>query len=307
MPMTIENLDYSNIFHKFIYGFLAAIFISLLAALDSFAFTCAPFGLVFLTGSVILMRMLRHDENTINQTRFKILNLLSVVGVVLFGLVISSPPFLELCKNTVKSIYLYLIAPVLLFIITQAVNILSFILSFFNFEGFNNRLEPFKMEPVESTDFINPNQYVEPGAADETIKTILIIIILAFVVLLIIRIFRALARNRYRVDNGAGVILERTIIDIVRPKRVALSGPSGKIRDMYKKIIQRCIKKGIPISISATSQDISRMSSHYFEEVKDAERIREIYINTRYGDRAASKEEVREFKRIYLRFKKMGL
>ena len=97
----IIGLDYGRIFEKFLILFIVILiiwFVVIDMALSGpqFPTDALWFGAAFLMLSIIFMRMVRHDEFIINQYRFRLINMVPVIGIILVIFLLTNRIFLQI-------------------------------------------------------------------------------------------------------------------------------------------------------------------------------------------------------------------
>ena len=118
----VKKFHYQSVFELFLIAFIAVLILFLISgALDVYLFEDVPirlpndaflFAISFLLNSIIFMRLVRHDEAVLNQTRFKIMNVAVVVGVMVGAILFSTDVFF----GFVGLIWSLILVPVLAFI-----------------------------------------------------------------------------------------------------------------------------------------------------------------------------------------------
>ena len=97
----VIGFDYGLIFERFLMVFIVILiiwFVVIYMALTGppFPTDALWFAAAFLMFSIIFMRMVRHDEFIINQSRFRLINLIPVIGIVLAIFLMTNRIFLEI-------------------------------------------------------------------------------------------------------------------------------------------------------------------------------------------------------------------
>ena len=137
-------------------------------------------------------------------------------------------------------------------------------------------------------------------------KLLSIVSKLLIIILIIYLIKRVLKKYvLYNKKEEKAYIEEREYIDIkdekAKKERISIFEPRDigeKIRYYYKKYLIKIQKKGINIENSDTSLDINMKAEGDFDK-KGIKELRDIYIETRYGEKEANETMAEDVKRLY--------
>ncbi|MCL2323663.1 MAG: hypothetical protein FWC47_16350 [Oscillospiraceae bacterium] len=268
-----------------------------------------PYVLIFLVSSVILMRMLKQDESVLKQVKFKILTILPVILTLGAGLIFASKTSFQVLKAVFSFIYFNILIPVLMLIFT-GVSYLGLLLYYFLKSISRGELElPMNVdnsaEEINSTQqYLNQNINYN-GAGFQVFKMVFMVIFICFLIFFAYKLFKKfMMRDRgYMVHDD--VMEER--IPIVKDEESFSKNKSRKlnqVRLIYKKFLLLCIKFGIPINKSFTSLDYEKLSKDKFKKDEVIDGIRSIYLEVRYGEKEASREDVKKIKELFEDLKK---
>jgi len=308
LPYNIKTVGYTGIFRLYLCIVLPICLFFAVNTTFFGAFLRGALGfylIMFVFSSIVLMRMLRHDSEILLQTRFKVMNSLSVALVIILGTVLGSPQGIQLMHAFLTAFYLRVIIP-LLMLVFRIVSIILFpILALFGLV-----LEEWEVYLPEQ----NYQEFGEPGEVEFLIQergvgliifqavVFLGIAVIAFFVLR--ALFRFLTQKDFQKD-GEGVDIERIFLGDNRRKKKKEPRVNHQIRQVYKKFLKLCQNKGITLHPSLTTEDIAKTYGSSVHEDKTAFALREIYIDSRYGEKTPSSADVKECRELYNKLKKM--
>ena len=258
------------------------------------------FAMTFLASAVVLLRILRHDDEVINERRFRLLNIIYISGAVVIGPILSINDFIVL--RTLGRLYTDIIVPAFVFLVSGIFNLVNALLQ--NLYLWN----PPEEEAGEVLDMFGVfDAWEEAGAGiwarvvGYIVYVIIILVALAAllgIVLLIIRKVRAmLARTEQTLP---GYSESRTAIG-------AVSAPSAQkrrgrqpnqVREIYRKFLNLCERRDMDIKPFMTSHDIADAATEHFSQPQ-LKALRDIYIKVRYADADYTKEDIKQAKDIY--------
>ncbi|MCL1950715.1 MAG: DUF4129 domain-containing protein [Turicibacter sp.] len=299
----IGQFDYTDIFSLFIKVFFGFLVVALtLRQMPIFEDTTLPFGIMFLGASIVLMRMSRHDEEVISRPRFKWLNILSLLTILGVGGMLSHPLFLNVIWGTLVFVYGQLFVPIIGFIIFVLLQALNWIFSliglsrpeFPEIDFGGGEVEPGYGELPPLTD---PPEIGALGVIGY------IILILAVAGILVV-IFKRLAKKHEIQENQSGVEETRTHL-ADRPKKPRHHRSQNQVRDCYRKFLHHCTKNELQLQSYMTSESIEEEALKAFHCEKSRE-LRALYIETRYGGRAVTKEDGKLAKQLLREIIKKG-
>ena len=263
------------------------------------------FATSFLFNSVMFMRMIRHDVAVLKQNRFKIINaitLIGVIGAITGAVLLGTDIFLSFVWGVIRFIWSYLIAPVINFTIWIFVAVLRLL-------GFNpdwDEVEMAQMLPVTPPEM---DGFGESGAEEGNlfaiiIATVVIGIVVIAVVVLLIYLFKLLTNKGESISvRDDGVEEERFSLDSDEKKRRRFGGRSdNQIREVYRRFLTYVKKKGISAPLHSTSYDVEGLVATQFESEKSSE-LRDEYIRVRYRESEYTKDDVKRVKGLYKEIK----
>lgn len=155
-----------------------------------------------------------------------------------------------------------------------------------------------------------PEEIIEPeaveGFTEYVQKNFLILKIIAAVILFIVVIYilyKLLSKTGQKSYIGVEYTEHREYIKGEKKKRARIFGEpypkdsKGQIRYYYRKFLEKLNKEDIEILKQDTSLDINNKA--IFKFGNDIEKIRDIYIESRYGNEDVGKDDVEIIKRLY--------
>jgi len=307
----VAEFNYESVFRFFamIFGGLIAIIVAVNGLVGNFTrpVIALPrasflFALSFFLFSVMFMRMMRHDEAVFKQTRFKVMNAVSLVGVMIVVLLLSTDRFLAFAGNVFSLAWHYLLFPAILFLLwilnfglRILGEILLFIIRILGIEGgFSFDFDPamfYMPEPPEVEDYESVN-----GG----FPNILVVIIAIVLVVLTIALFRVLVRKRrLSVVRDDGVLEERFSLDSEEKEKGRFRRRSeNQIREVYRRFLVFINKKEANVPLHFNSSDVEGLVTREFKSEKSSD-LRDEYIRVRYGDFEYTKDDVKRIRGLY--------
>lgn len=306
LPYNIKTVGYTKVFRLYLCIVLP---ICLFFAINSTFFgsflsgATGPYLLIFSACSIVLMRMIRHDTEILLQTRFKIINSLGVVGVIIAGAIIGSPQGVQVMQEIIRFLYFNVFIHLLTIIFGIVGFVLFPIFSLFGFEEWDVYF------PTDD----GGDMYGVPGAI-ETYQMergwsyiLAQVIILAILIVVAFYTLRAMFRfltEKNIIRDGAPVIIERVFLGDDKNARKREPRVSHQVRQVYRKFLKLCQKRGLTLHQSLTTEDIAKAYGASSKDSSASDRLREIYIESRYGEKVPSSADVKECKELYNRMKK---
>ena len=302
----VTSFEYSGVFKLFlvIFGGFLAIFAIIEAQIPG---DTLLFGTSFLFNSIIFMRMIRHDESVLKQTQFKIMNTVSIVGVVISAILISTEAFLTFVQNAIRFIWWHLIGPIFLLVISIFTAILAFILRLLGLEGI---FEPglYEVPELEMEMILEEEELTLAHALYIffiiIFATFFIIIVTILLVVLVRKLFKWLTQQSRPPYLGEdGIEEERFALDDdEKKKRRFRRRTENQIREVYRKFLIFLKKKEVNIPQHFTSSDVNELVATKFKSEKSSE-LRDEYIQVRYGESDYTKEDIKRIKRLHKEIK----
>ncbi len=243
---------------------------------------------LFLTLSIALLRMLRHEEHIIRQKRFQILNLGGVLAVGGFGALLSQPKVIELIRSAWRLFYTYVLTPivnVLLGIIELVVKIVSRVISLFPFADSSTEITSSGMQFGASDEAFLASD-VQEMVVDPTLRRVLEVIGIVIIAILLFFIIKALSKHEQSTFNGKRNEM-REKLDVptgnLRKQAKELGKSVFGIRQMYVNFLRMTERRGTLLTGRQTSLQIQNQSMDKFD-AEALQTLRTAYLRARYGD-----------------------
>ncbi|MCL2120745.1 MAG: hypothetical protein FWH28_00665 [Clostridiales bacterium] len=260
-----------------------------------------PFAFIFLTASMLLMHMLRHNPETISQARFQWMSAFQALAVILSGVLFSSRAFFSFSGWVLRTAYFRIIAPILVLLIRVILFILTPLLLLLE------RLPQFSRDR-EETEILTDMGFFEeeladlPAARYDLLRAFLYLALILLILYLFYRLFK-------RLSNYSGLSVDHTGSGMRRFPVSADQKPAerGKamhhpVRALYRKYLIQCRKRGIHKENHLTSADFERLTRTHFQNPEAAAAFRSIYIQARYGEKDTDRKEIDRMKTILAEF-----
>ena len=293
-----SRFDYSRVFGIFLRLFIPFLIVTAIIFRVHLENGAVQFGVVFLVCAVLLMRMLRHDEEVLAQRKFRVMNTLSVIAAIGLTFVLSSPGFLSVARTVIVAIYGYALAPVFIAVITAIINLLWPLFSRLDLSRIMKGMA--ELEPGEP---VMPDEFVETLGVDAGIfamivKILSIMIIVLLCAFIIYRVFKFLYSARGRA-SGNGVSERRSAYIPPLRTHINAGGNSGQqVREIYRRFLRVCSREGIVFEPYMTSADVEELSAAKRGKPEAAAEIRNIYIDVRYGENPAEKGNIKRLREL---------
>lgn len=269
-----------------------------------------PYVLVLVLGSILLLRMLRHDEETLRQPRFRLMNLLSLAALCLLGLVLGSSWFRGAVLWVLKKAWGVVSIPLAwvmsafgaLLAVTVG-NLLSALFKNGDPESMKEILERMESGQQETQNTLEQAATQTEGV-DPAVRTVLLLVLLA---LLSFFLFRALRSRGDREAPPAGA-QSRMAAQPLQPgerpvTRLNARTPARQVRYWYRQLLLRARQEGAEITGFQTSRQQTGAAEDAFDDREALARLRQLYLPARYADRATG-EDAREARELVHRLKK---
>jgi len=263
-----------------------------------------PFVVLYLVCGVLLMRMLRHDEATIQQTRFKLQNAAAVIVCCILGYELSRGTALRAGARLLSLFYHKVISP-LLMLVAYALSFFIYLFTLFLKLFFKDievtRPESSYTETIPSTPDVSGTNPVQFPPWLVLLGKILLV---AVILLLVFLLLRRLLRRGKPIQERIGSSETREGMNPVRKEPrlskdlFAPQDPRQAIRFYYRKFLRLYLSMGLPFNRSKTSAQIQEDAAPYFE--KDLlTAFRKLYIKARYSTSESTPEEAAQAKKLY--------
>lgn len=257
-----------------------------------------PFLMVYFLSSIVLIRSIRHLDSGMDMKRIKKANLRYSAMILFLSALTAFEEFRNFILTVIKSIPYLVIYPVywLLLLVGMVFDFLSKV------KGDSNS----GWEPPWGNTPEFPEGAAEE-AAEETfsldfsiIQTIITILLLVLVIYIFYKILSKAGSRGY---HGLEYTEEREYIREQKPKRKRPSrdrfpgSTAEQIRYYYRRFLDKLARNHVEILPGDTSLDINRKAEAVL--AGGTERIRQIYIESRYGEKEADRGILTEMEKLY--------
>jgi hypothetical protein len=291
----------------------AAVALLLFALLTSIAGGAArletytlPYLISFLFCGVLMLRLLRHDEQKRREWRLWIVVLASLAVCCFLALLLSSEPLLSAAGKGLGALYGKVVSPVLLGFAYLIAFLGWFFWQVIHLNNFGGGM-PFSKEPMrEMNQDFSVSGAVGGEGSDMVVKIVMALVVIVFIALAF-AIFRMLARANGRLRQSTGVKESRhrtadekgslSVRSILAPR-----SPREAVRWYYRKFLLRAKAGGLVIKPHDTSESIGRNAESLYDPGLLSE-LRKLYIVARYSSEAVTKENARQARSIYVKLK----
>lgn len=265
-----------------------------------FSYDILIFALSFTFGSIVYMRMVRHDLNIQQQTQFKIKNSLPIIGLAIAAIVVSNE-FVLGSINWVVGGFFYLLW------IRGIARIFPWIGDWVTIPFRHMTFKPPPWDP-EYDYFEEPLWY--DGEHDLNYSNFLpvdnnggLILVTVLIVLGLILLFRQFLKQHVApVSTEAGLVEERIMLDEDTKRKFGQRRHENQIRAWYQRFLKVLKQNNFPTPISATSLEIERIAATKANP-EHLSSLRNLYARVRYGGATFSKADVANAKELYRQIK----
>ncbi len=260
----------------------------------------APFVLLYLMSGIFGLRLMRQDAAIFNETRFRVLNLLSVAGIVLLAVLISSDWFLGLAGIILGKIYDVLVIPIFYVIYTCGYALYYLFIEIIFAGGYGDTTKKLNFGdmsmPDEMKDALLGEEQVNGEPFLMLLKGVFLIVGILLVLLLVYR--NSKSRNSRSKDSAREA---RTSVTMIRPEEkiyadhIAPREPRAAVRYHYRNFLRLCLSLGQEFPRHYTSQHIENMTIGDFDK-ETLKSMRKTYIRARYSEHDITKDDVSSIK-----------
>jgi len=265
-----------------------------------------PYLIMFAAASIVLMRMIRHDIEVLNQRKFRIINMLSVAGVVLAGIFLGSGTGIRFMLMGLSFLYFRVFIPILYFILLVIGVILYPFTRILGLERMDVAW-PEDSGPVELTEWVDMGDEVIRRGLGYQIVQVIVFIALGVAAFFLLRALFRFLTHKQLVRGVAAVKTENILIKDGRKNKRKEPRVNHQIRQIYRKFLKLCKNKGITLHQSLTTEDIAKSFGSAVKDKSSTFALREIYIDSRYGEKRPTSADIKECKELYNKLKKMDL
>lgn len=270
--------------------FIGEVFSSLIAGdgalIDAVA---VPAALVTCSAQLLLLRSLRHDRDVYTQRRHQLVDLTLFLLMLVAAGALTSRPMLSAYGAVFTLIFRCFLLPVgrvLLRFLELFIRLISWVMSKFFREDIPLALPDLSDMGVEMGD--EPAAPV--GTPDEggspLFAALLLFLIAAMVGTLLYLLFRRLTQQTTVAEEQGARTEERVRISLpgeqTRPFLRPIT-PVQRIRHQYRRYLQLCRQRGLPIRPRHTTRHIADMSANTMDP-EAVQKLRQLYLSARYND-----------------------
>ena len=260
----------------------------------------APFVLLYLMSGIFGLRLMRQDASIFNETRFRVLNLLSVAGIVLLAVLISSDWFLAAAGFVLGKIYDVLVVPIFYVIYACGYALYYLFIEIIFAGGYGDTTKKLNFGdmsmPDEMKDALLGEEQVNGEPFLMLLKGVFLIVGILLVLLLVYR--NSKSRNSRSKDSAREA---RTSVTMIRPEEkiyadhIAPREPRAAVRYHYRNFLRLCLSLGQEFPRHYTSQHIENMTIGNFDK-ETLKSMRKTYIRARYSEHDITKDDVSSIK-----------
>lgn len=267
-----------------------------------------PFVLLFLLSGIYMLRLIRQDAEIFNETKFRVLNLLTIGGIILLTMLVSSDAFLSFCGMILAKIYSILIIPVFYAIYAFGYTLYYIIVKVLFTGDYSNATDQ-----LQSNISNNMQEMMMTGTEEPLVDGTPFLMILKGVILLVgilIVLLWVFNTQKGRSKKEEGSLREAySAVTVIRPEekvyadRIPPREPRAAVRYYYRSFLRLCQTLGHEFPRFYTSKTIENTVSHQFDE-STLHRLRQTYIRARYSEQEITKEDVSVIKEQVKKLKK---
>ncbi|MCL2566241.1 MAG: hypothetical protein FWE24_10640 [Defluviitaleaceae bacterium] len=311
LPYNIKTVSYSAVFRLYLILVLpmCIFFASNLSFFGAFlSGVIVPYLIMFAASSIILMRMIRHDTEILEHTRFKAMNSLSVAGVLLAGAALGSEQGIRTILTILSFIYFRMFIPILYYIILAIGAVLFPIFRLLGWEEWETTWPAEEEQQGDFDGWEDMMAYQHEAGIGYLIFQIVVFIGLGVLAFFLLRaLFRFLTHKQIVRDSDHTGVSRVSLDEGRRLFRKREPRVTHQIRQIYRKFLKLCKNRGITLHPNLTTEDIARSFGESVGDYTGAKDLREIYIESRYGEKTPNSSHVKESKEIYNKLKKLGM
>ena len=262
-----------------------------------------PYVIIYMISGVCELSMLRHNEETLREKRFRILNTTILSATCLLGFFMATEYFMAFCKLIISLFAKYIFSPIMMALTTVSSYLLLGLaetLTEVVFEKFLER-DGGGIAFENLSGLVDDNKFTRHNPILDTVFSVVVFLVIALIIFLIFRKMFKGTKNRTTRTAGETRTVER--IPRVNYDK-DLSNEIKGIRNIYRKFLNLLISKGMDIPHYFTTEDVNRTITNEIPDKQLAHDLREYYIRARYGEKELSKEDLAKAKQLYANMKK---
>ncbi|MBQ9535069.1 MAG: DUF4129 domain-containing protein [Clostridia bacterium] len=270
---------------------------------------CMPYLLAYLLGSVTLLRMLRHDAETMEQPRFRLLNAGALALLCLLCLLVSSEAALAAMGAGLRALYFYLIAPLLTvagYAMAALGTVLYYILKLLLTPFISKEQRIMQQTPGEAVEeLLEQSERIPPAILGVLVRVFWVLLLL----LILFLIFRRLMGRRSGAERGDGGLRQsRERLDSPAERRaqsVLARDARAQVRRAYRRFLRFCTENGVSLRRSDTSRLIADSAASALPDCEgEIDAMRDIYIAARYSEHEISADDAKAARQRLAEIKK---
>ena len=298
-----SHYEYSERLKKSYIVYIVAIILSFLGDIfNNFIVYSIPFIIISQLTTIILIRTVRHLDSGMAMEHIKKSNRKYIGMVSIVSFMVTLDNLRNFIFSTIGNIYRFIIDIIIKILHYPIALIFYFVNKFMVFT--QGKIKESNLEFLFGN--MNVDQYEGMEEVEEVILLSFPIIKKIIGILVIITgiyiIYKLIGKMGDRKDSTVEYTEEREYIKVANLKKKRVrekypKEPKEQIRFYYRKYLEKLNKKDIEVIKSDTSLDINKKAEKVFS--KEIEKIREIYINTRYGDKKVDENIVKEMEKLY--------
>ena len=288
-----ERFQYHIVFLWFLRIYIPiAVFTMMLSGIrDYMQFQSLPFAVIFFITSVAYMRLARHDDNVLNEWKFKVMNFVSIGLVFITGLVLGSRQLLDFVQQLFTAVFRGVFYPLLISLFNLLGRGINWLMGLFG----EIELPPPSDMPEEDIEIAEewlPMHEISPG---ENFHIALVVVVIVLTIAFMAWLINMLINSRTPHIAESGVLQRYSSLG----KRATSERVRNPIRKVYLRFLRLCVRRGIPEQSYFTSRDYEKRATRLFTLNEEARALRELYLPIRYGRKTPAREDVTAAKDLY--------
>ena len=268
-----------------------------------------PFSIVFAVCTVLVLRTVRHRASLQASRAFNIINTATVISVFALGVILGSSTVVAQFSRFMQWFYNTLLFPFVSGILYVFLRIIAFMLD--PIAHIDLRIqEDVTHEYVDIYDV--PDLELITNHMGEMHP---LLVPITATVLILVAVFTIFFTLKYFAKTGDHPTFSSIRAKIkffeLAPKtpkaEVYTPRPRGherRLRDVYKRFLALCVRRGIQRQVHMTSADYHHRFEKIFGQIPELEEFRNIYVSARYSGQPIEREQVRRAKELYKQIRK---
>ena len=278
---------------------------------DGFLEVMLPYFFMFLILTIMLLRMLRHGQEVLQDRKFRILNAIEIALVCGFGYLLTSGYIISAFKFVGTACMNYVLRPVFTGLLYVFGGVVWLFRKLFGGVSINledvdfSELEEGLGQGVEAGEKEIMEFYAEESAkADYRVLTYIAIAVGAIVLAaLVFVLFRILMKAGRRADTNSFGDIREAIDDDNGSDQKLTRSPRDRVRGCYRRFLKMCVRSGLDPDLNLNSLEVNQ-SMQKILDPSAMDGLREVYIRARYSSEEITEEDVKTAKQMLDRTKK---